>query len=863
MQDVELLAPAGGSAAFRAAICGGADAVYLGLQSFNARRGADNFTLDSFSEACDFAHLRGMKVYVALNTAILPSEISEALECARQAYRAGADAFIVQDIGLASELSRTLPQARLHISTQMNTHNAAGMRAAAKLGAKRVTLARELSLEEIGVLAQVGRECGLEIETFAHGALCVCYSGQCFMSSLIGGRSANRGLCAQACRLPYELRNAAQRKPLESPGEHLLSPKDLCTIDLLPNLVAAGVSSLKIEGRMKSPEYVYAVTRTYRAALDRVLKARSEAVKSASAPLGANGESESDVSEPASSLSGVAYDCGAWKVPPASEAERQVLAEAFSRGFTTAYLEGARGNDIMSYQRPNNRGISVGRIQCIEGDFVVIRCSRTIEAGDVLEVWMKRGHAAASVLQVEPVGKGTSRIRFDKFPRGAHEGDRVFRVRSAAAAFSAGENEPRIMVDGTVELRLGKPLSASFRVANAPENARLLRSARDVAQLAGYAEGPLVEAARTKAVSEQDVRAHVDRLGQTPFSLANLAIEMDEGIGIGFSQLHHVRAAGLEELENVLLAACGDRDLPRIDARHQHRRADARGAHIAALVTNPACARAAKRSGAEVIYVPAVNLVHGQATVAGQVSETVEQSAYPKGCTVLLPVADHDALPSTREQACGFDAWKSVHEGNPVVAESLGALARAEEAQAVVEVGPHLPITNKLALQTAVDFGASRIWLSPELTLGQIAELAEDSPAELGITVIGSQELMVTEHCMLMSQGPCAQNCATCARRKSPHFLKDRKGYEFPVISDQLGRSHLYNSVKLDTAHAVPDLLKAGVTWFMVDATLMNVEETSTAVARLAKARNVANSQGSSLPKEEGATSGHLFRGVL
>lgn len=861
MQDVELLAPAGGAAAFHAAICGGADAVYLGLQSFNARRGADNFTLGSFSEACDFAHLRGAKVYVTLNTAILPSEIDEALECARQAYRAGADAFIVQDIGLASELSRTLPQARLHISTQMNTHNAAGMMAAAKLGAKRVTLARELSLGEIDALARVGREHGLEIETFAHGALCVCYSGQCFMSSLIGGRSANRGLCAQACRLPYELRNAAQRKPLDSPGDHLLSPKDLCTIDLLPNLVAAGVSSLKIEGRMKSPEYVYAVTRTYRAALDRVLEARAEAAERVSASVDADGESA--LSDQASAVADVAGDCGAWDVPPVSEAERQVLAEAFSRGFTTAYLEGARGNDIMSYQRPNNRGISVGRIQRIDGDSITMRCSQIVEAGDVLEVWMKRGHAAASVLEVASAGKGASRIRFDKFPRGAHEGDRVFRVRSAAAAFSAEENEPRIKVDGTVTLQLGKPLAASFRVAKTPENARMLRAARDADQPSGYAEGPLVEPARTKAVSEQDVRAHVDRLGQTPFSLANLSVEMDEGVGIGFSQLHHVRAAALEELENALLATCADRDLPRIDARHQHRRADARGAHIAALVTNPACARAAKRNGAEVIYVPAVNLVHGQATVAGQVSETVEQSAYPKGCTVVLPVADHDALPGTRERACGFDAWKSVHEGNPVVAESLGALARAEEARAVVEVGPHLPITNKLALQTAVDLGASRIWLSPELTLGQIAELADDSPAELGITVIGSQELMVSEHCMLMSQGPCAQNCATCSRRKSPHFLKDRKGYEFPVISDQLGRSHLYNSVRLDTAHAVPDLLKAGVTWFMVDATLMNVEETSAAVARLAKARNLANSQGLSLPKEEGATSGHLFRGVL
>ena len=231
----------------------GADAVYLGLQSFNARRGADNFTIDTFADACAFAHLRGVNVYVTLNTAILPGEVDSAMETARQAYRAGADAFIVQDIGIASELFANAAAGTLHISTQMNTHNEAGMRAAAQLGAARVTLRASLSLPEIEHLAKVGDQLGLEIETFAHGALCVCYSGQCFMSSLIGGRSANRGLCAQACRLPYALHNVAKNKPLPAPGDHLLSPQDLCSIDLLPDLVRAGVASLKIEGRMKSP----------------------------------------------------------------------------------------------------------------------------------------------------------------------------------------------------------------------------------------------------------------------------------------------------------------------------------------------------------------------------------------------------------------------------------------------------------------------------------------------------------------------------------------------------------------------------------------------------------------------------------
>ena len=248
--QVELLAPAGNMAALHAAVAGGADAVYLGLETFNARRGADNFTLVTLREACDFAHLRGVSIYVTMNTIILPDEVGEALECVRQAYRAGADGFIVQDIGLAAEISRTLPEASLHLSTQMNTHNLAGVRAAARLGAERITLAREVSLDEIALLCAAAAEEGMEVEVFAHGALCVCYSGQCYLSAVIGQRSGNRGLCAQPCRLPYS-------------GGYPLSLKDLMLAGHVAELSDWGVSSLKIEGRMKRPEYAAIVTKVY------------------------------------------------------------------------------------------------------------------------------------------------------------------------------------------------------------------------------------------------------------------------------------------------------------------------------------------------------------------------------------------------------------------------------------------------------------------------------------------------------------------------------------------------------------------------------------------------------------------------
>lgn len=830
--QVELLAPAGNMAALHAAVTGGADAVYLGLETFNARRGADNFTLETLREACDFAHLRGVSIYVTMNTIILPDEVGEALECVRQAYRAGADGFIVQDIGLAAEISRTLPEASLHLSTQMNTHNLAGVRAAARLGAERITLAREVSLDEIALLCAAAAEEGMEVEVFAHGALCVCYSGQCFMSSMIGGRSANRGMCAQACRLPYELQNKALQKSLPSPGDHLLSPQDLCTVDRVDDLVAAGAASLKIEGRMKSPEYVFAVTSVYRKALDAALAKENAAI---------------------------------------TDADRDRLTDAFSRGFTTAYLDGKRGNDIMSYQRPNNRGLFLGRVDEVRDGAAYLKSAHALAEGDVLEFWTRKGNGTLTLGPVRTDKKGRYHLPLEGKTRTVKAGDRVFRVRSAEAAFEDDAREPRVPLVGTATLHIGEPLRMEFHPAAEADIEGAPRTTLAVARrlqaafpdgVSGVAEGAPVEAARTRAVSFDDVAAHIDRLGNTPYQLVNLTIDMDDGVGIGFSALHGVRAAALDALTEVLTAEGHGRTLPRTIPREPLPAARPTGCRVAVTVTNPACARAAKRAGAHLIYVPALNYRRGEAVIAGQKNAAAEQAGYPKGCIPIMPVADHEAIGGAREAVVDADVWKYAAEGKPLLAESLGAMERASEEGALLDVGSHVPITNGLSLAVASEFGAARVWLSPELTLRQIEEVAKDAPVELGVLLIGAQELMVTEHCMLMSQGPCDENCAECPRRKSPHVLKDRKGYEFPVVTDAMGRSHLYNAVELDIASSMPELLAAGISSYMVDATLMNAEETAHAVGRAIRALHVAQNDGNAIAKMPNTTSGHLYRGV-
>ena len=801
--ELELLAPAGTMECLHAAVSAGADAVYLGLDEFNARRNAGNFTVEALEQACEYAHLRGVSIYVTMNVEVLPGELGRALDLARQAWVAGADALIIQDMGLASEVHRTLPDMPWHASTQMNIHSAAGVEAAARLGASRVTLARELSVDEVAYLADVAAGFGMEIEVFAHGALCICYSGQCLMSSMIGGRSANRGMCAQACRLPYELRRGSDDEALSSEGEHLLSPRDLCTIDMLEELERAGVASLKIEGRMKSADYVHEVVSVYREVID-----------------------------------------AGYSVEPS---QRMRLAEAFSRGFTTAYLHGERGNAMMSYTRPNNRGLFVGRVTRASDASADVMCEMALNEGDVVEIWTNRGRVVATVPDSADSGN-TIAIPVEQR---VSKGDRVFRVRNATMAFVDDEFAPRIPVSGEAAIRLEEPCRIRFEAQGS--HGRFYE---------GEAKGSVVQAARTRPLTDQDVRQHVDRLGGTPFAIEELKIDLQEGAGMGFSELHHVRADALQRLKEDMLEAYRGRTAPHFDPLNVEPLRRGRTCSVVAWATNPTCARAAKRAGAEDVYVPLLNFRRGQAVMEGVRQDGPEQAGYPKQCIMALPTVDHDPLPGTREYDLTFDIWDYVREGKTVFADSLASCVRSLECGARVEAGPHVLATNEASLSVLAEMGVARVWLSPELTLGQIDALARTSPVELGLVVTGAQELMVTEHCLLMSQGPCAQQCQTCERRSTAHRLVDKKGFDFPVITDLLGRSHLFNGVSLDAVPTIVDFADIGISAIMVDTTLMGKKAASEAVGRAVRARDLALSEHRALAKKPGTTTGHLFRGV-
>lgn len=344
---VELLAPAGSLEALYAALAAGADAVYTGLGAFNARAAARDIELDDFRRACAVAHGRGARVYVTENVYLREGELPAALELARCAQVAGADALIVADAGLALAIRAALPDMEVHLSTQAGAMSAAAVRLAAReLGAARVTCARELSADELADLCATG----VPIEAFCHGAICICYSGACAFSAIRRGRSANRGDCTQPCRLAYDLVDDEGRTRAAVAGDRLLCPRDYLSIRHLRDLVRAGVSALKIEGRMKNPDYVFNVVRTYRAALDA---------------LAADGDALDDAR-----LDELAFQLGT----------------SFNRGFTDAYLRGTSGRELMSFERAINQGVRVGTVVDRGAHEVTVALERAVHTGDTLEI---------------------------------------------------------------------------------------------------------------------------------------------------------------------------------------------------------------------------------------------------------------------------------------------------------------------------------------------------------------------------------------------------------------------------------------------------------------------------------------------
>lgn len=491
-QNIEILAPAGSYESFRAAIAAGADAVYVGGSRFGARAYADNFTKEQLLTAVDEAHLHGRKLFLTVNTLLKEQEIAKELyDYLLPFYEQGLDAVIVQDVGVLHFVRAHFPGLPIHASTQMTITNVLGAQFLKDQGVERVVTARELHIDEI---REIVAETGLEIESFVHGALCYCYSGQCLFSSLLGGRSGNRGQCAQPCRLPYEV---------EGKQSYVLSLKDICTLDYIPEMIEAGIYSFKIEGRMKKPEYVAAVTSMYRKYVDRYYETGKESF---------------------------AVD----------SADKQLLMDIYNRGgFNGGYYHTKNGKEMLSLTRPNHAGVPAVKVLGQRGRELNVQALTDLGKGDVLEL---SGQKENYTLGKE-VKQGEQFLIL--VPRGSHfsKGSVMHRTRNRQLLDHIRET----VLDRKVQERIKGSLNLS-----AGNPAILKVSCRDTEITV---TGDVIQEAQNQPLKEQRIRKQMEKTGNSNFVFAQLAIQMEDNIFVPMQKLNELRRRALDELEKAVCEA--------------------------------------------------------------------------------------------------------------------------------------------------------------------------------------------------------------------------------------------------------------------------------------------------------------------
>lgn len=771
----ELLAPAGDRDCIRAAIENGADAVYFGLDcGFNARARAKNFAADELPEILRQLHGRGVKGYVTLNTLIFPSELPEVERHVVELAEAGVDAVLVQDLGLARLVRGICPQLAIHASTQMTLSSSECIAVAVELGIERVVLPRELSLDEIRLIRE---QSSMPLEVFVHGALCVAYSGQCLTSESLGGRSANRGQCAQACRLPYDL--LCDGKLVETGDQkYLLSPQDLAAYDLVPELVKLGVVSLKIEGRLKTPEYVANITRHYRQAIDAAVAGS-----------------------------------------PAQFSPQQVeeMELSFSRGFSPGWLQGCDHKMLVPARSSDKRGVFLGKVISVRpgrvavqlaasikrGDGVVFDCGRAEDdeqGGRVYEIFL-RGRSLT-----EPISSGVVELTF---AHGALDFDEVHVGREVwktddpeltnrlRKTFSEGVMHRRVPVDFVVQATAGEVLKVTART--------------DAAVVEVSSTEPL-PVARQHVLNEETLTQQLGRLGGSPFELHSLRAEITGNPMAPLSVLGKVRHELIERLSAALEA------VPQRRIAGNSVLADLRSALPAEVAPSnePAQLHVLCRSLPQLRAV----LQHDVKSVNVDFADIREyraavQLAHEHHAQILL------ATPRIQKPGeAGIFRALGKHGADGMLVRNLAGLRYFVEQGLPVVADFSLNCANELTANWLREQGALRIAPSHDLNREQLLELVAAVPAPwLECVIHQHMPMFHMEHCVFCAMLSPGTNKHNCGRPCDTHqvALRDRMGVDHPLTADVGCRNTLFNAVPQSAAEVVPTLLAQGVRHFRVE----------------------------------------------
>ena len=815
----ELLAPAGDWECARAAVENGADAIYFGLERFNARMRAKNITQADLPALMAFLHQRGVRGYVTFNTLVFTSELADAEDYLRTIIASGVDAAIVQDVGIARLIRALSPDFPIHCSTQMTITSAAGIEFARELGAQLVVLARENSLKEIAAIQAAQGGAPLSLEVFVHGALCVAYSGQCLTSEALGGRSANRGECAQACRLPYDLVADGHKVELGD-RKYLLSPQDLASVEVLPDLVRAGVASLKIEGRLKSPEYVASITRVYRQALDAICGVLSpEPI--AQSTIGALFPS----SPPSALRSPLSH-----AVLPSTQYELQM---AFSRGLYTGWFHGTDNQALVHGRFGTKRGVLLGEVARVDGETVRLRLVAPLKPGDGVVFDAGRpedGEEGGRVYQVEPRGRETV-LRFghgDIDFRRVQAGHRMWKTSDPAL-----ERELRATYTGA-KIRFQRPIALEVHG----------RVGAPLTVIANDGEGHVVQvesavplgAAETQPLTVGRLRAQLGRLGGTPFKLGAFQSRLEGDVMLPVSELNRLRREAVAALDRlraqplrwtVTDAPAGASSLGIQPIACKQAPATLDVPELIILVRNLVQLDAAWSAGARTLYCEFENPKHYRAAVA-------RFRELQKDCAGPTPASSEIENPKSKIENSSI--WVAPPRVFKPGEEWILQQVRSSEADGyLVRNYDHLRffaadrkrgdyslnVANPLAADYFLRrYGLERVTASYDLNVAQLeALLAAAPPAWFDITIHQHMPLFHMEHCLFcafLTTGHDYHDCGRpCDTRRVE--LRDRVGALLPLKADAGCRNTVFNNRAQTGAEFLHRFLALGARQFRVE----------------------------------------------
>ena len=803
--NIELLAPVGDMESLYAAIQNGANAVYLGGKMFNARQYADNFSDEELKNAVEYAHIRDVKVYVTVNILLDDKEMKKALDYTKYLYEIDVDGLIVQDLGFSYLIKKTFPDFDLHGSTQMTINNLPGATFLEELGFSRVVLAREIPINEV---QYIHSNSNVELEGFIHGALCVCYSGQCLMSSMLGGRSGNRGRCAQPCRMPYSFINYESGQEVFETWDkkYVLSLRDLNTLDYINEIIDSGIISLKIEGRMKRPEYVAIVVEKYRKVLDQ----------------GKESINQQDKNE---------------------------VTQIFNRGFTKGYMLGAFGREAASYDRPDNRGLLVGKVVKIDKNDIYVKFFQDVEKGDGIEFETCSGDRIGIVLDFK--GEEGKITKIKNIPSVLLNSE-VYRTSSESLLKRARESYEQENIKYPINMKvfiyIGRPAVLYLTSENINIEVK---------------SDSLVEKAKKVFLTKERIVDQLSKLNDTVYYPVDIQIELDENAFMSISDINKLRRDAIDQLNHI--------------RKNKNNRKPISNEKYELLIN--------KHLNLTNRVVKGKNKV----SVSVKSKKQFDQLNLNKLDRIYIGFEDSlkDVLHRIKEKnietylmtdrilyRTGLETLKEkiMDIGDLLDGISVSNIGTFKFIRDNFDMNIHgeigLNIFNSYTVKLLNSFGIKGVTLSPELNMKQIQNIKKIDGIIYESTVYGYIPLMITKHCPMALVKNCKDDreCNTCPY-KSGFGLRDRKGIDFYMERDR-GYTTIYNSVPLMVLEHIHQVFDCGIDMIRLDFTfedenIREIQEIYYDYANNIIDYDMVEKYIKNYRSKKHITKGHYFRGVI